>query len=810
LTAQQRDCQIECLFCGGNSDATQDIYEHITGNSSSSTAATVAPDDAVLSESDDESDEVVLSESDVEKVAPDDAVLSESDVEKVLEDELLLDSDDEHERPLVVPSQASSGPAKRQYRKRQGCKKNSHLFAGSVVCMFALQALLGIGSGYIQMIRHGQNRLTRKEVRHPTLGYSLILKQWYKWPAVLGYLWYLYHSVAEGMPHVWMQSAVERSDKTRAVCIDPPALDPESDDYDRACKTIALHLDCYGRNPEKIFEGPGTLNGPPRFLQHRGPWDCYVEFCAIRAHRQQETCGFSTFLRVFHKVFGTHLRFRWGGGSQHAECNWCNGFKRDIKNAKTAGERNSILEKYSEHIFSQWLDRQRWWNTCELSRLWFEQSRRVGASMASSSISTSVMALIADGLDQAKFRLPRVSPTGRIPKAMEKLYRPALHVVGVWIQGSVLQFAISDDNLKKDSSTQIECICRAIEESYLKSNRCLPLGLHVQQDNCCREGKNQHMLRFGIMLVVLGVYRWVSFCYLRTGHSHENIDQVFAQVVKAIAGAIFDDPDDVVELLGRLCRASGGRPRNTTGAKRQKTSNEEPRPPSNLAASAYKLDEVALWKDWGNPVGVKFTGHAQLASPHYFRLCRRVDIGMHISEAGHAGSSENNVSIIDFEPGVPRSADDICLVIKKFMADTCPAQILAVLPACRKAGILAKPLQPTGVETRRALPKKQQRSLKLESNRLRHMLFISENARTYLHQLADGTLIKLARPATYEFLKHRWNAESDRPRPDLVNTYGEEQHLRGVNVIINDIDDEQPRPYVDNDGAEDEAIPLPG
>jgi hypothetical protein len=79
----------------------------------------------------------------------------------------------------------------------------------------------------------------------------------------------------------------------------------------------------------------------------------------------------------------------------------------------------------------------------------------------------------------------------------------------------------------------------------------LPLGLHHQQDNCGREGKNQLMLRFLIMLVALGIFRWCVLAFQRSGHSHGELDAIFGQVALAIAMAIFDNPDEVVELLSR-------------------------------------------------------------------------------------------------------------------------------------------------------------------------------------------------------------------------------------------------------------------
>jgi len=97
-------------------------------------------------------------------------------------------------------------------------------------------------------------------------------------------------------------------------------------------------------------------------------------------------------------------------------------------------------------------------------------------------------------------------------------------------------------------------------------------------------------------MVLLGIMRWVSFGFLRTGHTHENIDQLFAQVVSRIRGSTFDEPNDVVEVLARLCRESS----------EQQVC---------LVAQATRIGQVARWKEWGDRVRVGFTGHALRGAP---------------------------------------------------------------------------------------------------------------------------------------------------------------------------------------------------
>jgi hypothetical protein len=68
----------------------------------------------------------------------------------------------------------------------------------------------------------------------------------------------------------------------------------------------------------------------------------------------------------------------------------------------------------------------------------------------------------------------------------------------------------------------------------LEKCKSLPLGVHIQQDNTSREGKNQFLLRWCILLIIFGCVRWCTLGFLRTGHTHENIDQLFAQVCAVI------------------------------------------------------------------------------------------------------------------------------------------------------------------------------------------------------------------------------------------------------------------------------------
>ena len=105
----------------------------------------------------------------------------------------------------------------------------------------------------------------------------------------------------------------------------------------------------------------------------------------------------------------------------------------------------------------------------------------------------------------------------------------------------------------------------------------------------------------------------------KPNRGHECIDQVFAQVALAIAGSLLDCPDDAIRVMERLTRAGIDRVSNQS------------------VAETYKLDSIADWHQWVSRAPFTLTGHACKGSPHYYRLCRRQDIGVTLADHGHAG-----------------------------------------------------------------------------------------------------------------------------------------------------------------------------
>ena len=102
--------------------------------------------------------------------------------------------------------------------------------------------------------------------------------------------------------------------------------------------------------------------------------------------------------------------------------------------------------------------------------------------------------------------------------------------------------------------------------------------------------------------------------------------------------SIFNTPDEVVAILQRLSRSASAR--STSCSDGAKKARRETLPQTQ--ADAHKLGEVACWQAWGSRANLSFKGHAGRGAPHYFRLCRREDIGMPLDDQGHDISSERS------------------------------------------------------------------------------------------------------------------------------------------------------------------------
>ena len=76
-----------------------------------------------------------------------------------------------------------------------------------------------------------------------------------------------------------------------------------------------------------------------------------------------------------------------------------------------------------------------------------------------------------------------------------------------------------------------------------------PPTLYLQADNCYAKNKNQFMLAFLSMLVLCGVFREIYLYFLPSGHTHEDVDQMFSVFRKELNISSAELPEDLLALL---------------------------------------------------------------------------------------------------------------------------------------------------------------------------------------------------------------------------------------------------------------------
>lgn len=244
------------------------------------------------------------------------------------------------------------------------------------------------------------------------------------------------------------------------------------------------------------------------------------------------------------QVWASHFSFmKFRVGSSHAVCSECIKHKSLI-----SGLQHHLLARGMQqrllyaHLHAQFRDRLCYWKKRGCSRLRGLQ-----------------LCMIVDGMDQGKFSLPR-HPVMK-SKQLDALNRPKLHVAACIAHGWAIHFYVSEPNLAKDSNTSTEVLCHTL--SVLKDQGCdvCSASLTVQADNTVREVKNGMLLRWGASLVSDHRVRDITFSFLRSGHSHEDVDQCFGYAADWIRRKLprAESSDDVVESLSD-CLAKMDRP----------------------------------------------------------------------------------------------------------------------------------------------------------------------------------------------------------------------------------------------------------
>jgi intracellular sulfur oxidation DsrE/DsrF family protein len=162
--------------------------------------------------------------------------------------------------------------------------------------------------------------------------------------------------------------------------------------------------------------------------------------------------------------------------------------------------------------------------------------------------------LIQDGMDQSKFQAPRSSLVRA--KVFESFNRPRLHVAGVICHGRHVALYLSEPDVAKDSNTSCEILAHTLHELAQQGVDLSACKVTLQADNTSREVKDGILMRFVAALVSDQIISAGRLSFLRSGHSHEDIDQLFGSVSSYFKNHVRTalTSHDFVVALQEFCR----------------------------------------------------------------------------------------------------------------------------------------------------------------------------------------------------------------------------------------------------------------
>ena len=220
--------------------------------------------------------------------------------------------------------------------------------------------------------------------------------------------------------------------------------------------------------------------------------------------------------KVWQQSFKDRLRIRFK--THHSKRSTCLKHRAIIRRlGHCPPARRSQVEILQRHLKRQRDDRQVYWASRARSRL--ESSHPYVYHLCG----------IIDSMDAAKHAWPRSQVLSS--KDFSAMNRPRLTVTSTTLilQGHCLCLALSPSTVTSNSSRTAEIISRGLT-MVSKTVDLRSVSLTLQGDNCCRELKNNGILRCLGAWVVQHKLKSSEISCLSSGHSHEDIDALFGHL----------------------------------------------------------------------------------------------------------------------------------------------------------------------------------------------------------------------------------------------------------------------------------------
>lgn len=243
-------------------------------------------------------------------------------------------------------------------------------------------------------------------------------------------------------------------------------------------------------------------------------------------HHPQNKCGFFILGRASHFCFHTILIQVWEEGfadlllirprSQHKKCSTC--VRHKILLAKLSaneGAHRQQLMLYRQHLDRQYRDRMAYWSSRSLSRLGMQSDGR------------QTVVITIDSMDHSKYAYPR--SLAMCSKDFSTFIKPTLTCTAALIHGFGVVIILAEPYVHQTSSWTCDvlayCLNILAQVPDLDLSQCEVIAFG---DNSSKELKNNSVCRLLAGLTNSFRIKRSELRTLESGHSHEDLDQVFS------------------------------------------------------------------------------------------------------------------------------------------------------------------------------------------------------------------------------------------------------------------------------------------
>ena len=314
-----------------------------------------------------------------------------------------------------------------------------------------------------------------------------------KWGEVHGYLLELYECQAETLPDDAGpgsddEDALQHADENEST----PIIHIRRADGTQA-KSVPT--------AEKV-----TKQREERYLPQSTMFDHWKQMITLRPEIK---CSFRLFWQVWCSDFYM-MKIR--KGFTHRCCTVCLKHKALIRQlAHDIKSREKQRSLWQRHIDSQYQDRTLYWHLRSMARLHKQP-----------------IVVILDGADQAKFCWPR----NRCFAAhqFDSVIRPRLHIVAAIAHGFADILALSHCDVHTGGSATVELVAYVLTLFVKQGVSLQGRDLYLQLHNAASSNKNLTVFAFAATLAALSELSSATVQFLRSGHSHEDVDQQHGQM----------------------------------------------------------------------------------------------------------------------------------------------------------------------------------------------------------------------------------------------------------------------------------------